>query len=141
MPPKVENPSVPSIPPDASGRFTFDVQRKGKPDAGDNQLFRFTIEIIKVWRALPAGGTLSVMRNKGGATTLLSVLVADQQTLSDGEKGQLTFVAELKVHGLVPVKHDPNNFFSLRWVPTPAGTRSRPAAHVDYTNDIAAFTR
>jgi hypothetical protein len=141
MPPKVEDPKVPTSPPDADGRFTFDVARRGPPDAGANQLFRFTIEVIKVWRALPAGGTLSVVHHKGAATTLFSVLVQDQRPLNDAEKGQLTFRAEIKVNGLVPVRHDPQNYFSLHWAPTPEGTRSRPAGHLDYTPDIAAATR
>jgi hypothetical protein len=82
-----------------------------------------------------------VVRHNTVATTLFSVLVPDQQTLSDAEKGQLMFTAELKVQGVIPVKHDANNYFSLHWSPTPAGTRARPVGHVDYPFDIAAFKR
>jgi hypothetical protein len=141
MPPKVEQPKTPTNPPDSNGRFTFDVTRIGESDAGDNQLFRFTLEVIKVWRALPAGGTLSVVRQKRTATTLFSLQIPDQQTLTDAEKSKLKFVAELTVHGSIPVKHDRNNYFALHWVPTPAAAQFRPADHVDYTYDIAAFKR
>lgn len=139
MPPKIEDPIQPPGTPDAHGRFTFDVERVGPPEAGDNQLFRFTIEVIKVWRALPLGGTLSVVHHSTAATTLFSVLVPDQHTLSDAEKGQLTFTAVLKIHGSVPVKHDPHNYFSLHRVPTLAGTPSKPAIQLAYPHDIAAF--
>jgi hypothetical protein len=145
MPPRVETPKEQAnTPPDGRGKFTFDVERIAAPNSSDDQLFRFTIEVIKVLDAMPAGGTLKVFRHKTDVTPaqtlLFSVVVPNPKQATPAERAQVKYIAELVVHGRVPVKHDPNNCFSLQWVRAGAGARLPGPDHVVYPHKIATFT-
>jgi hypothetical protein len=146
MPPTVEQPKSEKKdgPPGGIGRFTFDVERIASPNATDDQLFRFTAQVIKLLDVLPGGGTLKVLRQQSNPTpsqtVLFSVIVPNPKLLTPAERASVTYIAELVVHGRIPVKHDPSNCFSLHWTRAGAGARIPGPDYVVYDKKIATFT-
>jgi hypothetical protein len=138
MPPKVQDPEV-TPPPGGRQRVTFDVDRIG-PIVDSDQKFRFTIEVFRADNAFSHGGRLKVVRRIGkGQTVVFSINLPKQSHRVDPGLGQLRFIAEATVNGVVPVAHDPEQSFTLSFAALDIEGRIDGWKHLRYKHPIAAF--